>query len=217
MPMARAQNSCAPLPLGLVSWWRAEGDANDEVGGNNGTLLNGAVLDVGEVGQGFRFDGARSTVFIPASSNLDVGLGNGFTMEAWVNADDITGSRPMIEWSRDPGGAPYGVHFWLAHPTVGPGSIFANIVDTNGAWHVIQSLPDTIAAGIFQHVAVTYEKISGLAVLYVDGAEVVRASLGSFTPQTSDDLYLGQRPPGDLNSSTFSGVIDEVSVYNRAV
>ena len=33
----RAQNCVAP-PLGLVSWWPGNGDANDLVGGNPGTI-----------------------------------------------------------------------------------------------------------------------------------------------------------------------------------
>ena len=33
---------CAPTPAGLVSWWPGDGNAKDMVGGNDGTLLNGA-------------------------------------------------------------------------------------------------------------------------------------------------------------------------------
>src|SRR6266478_4153511 len=32
--------ACTPAPPNLVSRWRAEGNANDETGTNNGTLLN---------------------------------------------------------------------------------------------------------------------------------------------------------------------------------
>src|SRR5207249_3535179 len=33
--------SCAPPPAGLVSWWPGDGNADDIVGGNNGSLQNG--------------------------------------------------------------------------------------------------------------------------------------------------------------------------------
>src|SRR5207245_1589335 len=39
---------CA-VPFGLVSWWPGDGNANDVVDGNNGTLLNGAAFGAGEV------------------------------------------------------------------------------------------------------------------------------------------------------------------------
>jgi len=44
-----------PIP-GLVSWWPGEGNAEDVVGGNNGTLQGGATFGTGMVGQGFSFD-----------------------------------------------------------------------------------------------------------------------------------------------------------------
>ena len=38
-------------PPGLVGWWRGEGNALDEVGGNNGVLVNGVGFDAGVVGK----------------------------------------------------------------------------------------------------------------------------------------------------------------------
>jgi hypothetical protein len=35
---------CAPPPAGLIGWWPGEGTANDIVGANNGTLLNGVTF-----------------------------------------------------------------------------------------------------------------------------------------------------------------------------
>jgi hypothetical protein len=34
---------CVPLPSGIVSWWPGDGNPNDIVGGNNGTLSHGAM------------------------------------------------------------------------------------------------------------------------------------------------------------------------------
>src|SRR6478752_2456572 len=39
----------AAVPAGLVSWYRAEGDASDSAGSNEGTLLNGATFTAGKV------------------------------------------------------------------------------------------------------------------------------------------------------------------------
>jgi len=36
-----AQSNCVTAPTGLVSWWRAEGNANDNIGTNNGVLQGG--------------------------------------------------------------------------------------------------------------------------------------------------------------------------------
>src|SRR5207302_11014825 len=44
-----------PIPAGVVSWWRAENNASDAIGNNNGALVNGVTFTTGEVGQGFIF------------------------------------------------------------------------------------------------------------------------------------------------------------------
>jgi hypothetical protein len=43
--------ACAPRPAGLISWWPADGDANDIVDANHGTLQNGATFAAGKVGR----------------------------------------------------------------------------------------------------------------------------------------------------------------------
>src|SRR5262245_50744562 len=41
---------------GMTAWYRAEGNANDFIGGHNGTLANGATASqAGEVGNAFTF------------------------------------------------------------------------------------------------------------------------------------------------------------------
>ena len=49
--------TCQTAPTGLVSWWTADGNALDSRLRNNGIMQNGAGFDVGNVGQGFLFDG----------------------------------------------------------------------------------------------------------------------------------------------------------------
>src|SRR4051794_12444443 len=74
--------SCVAPPAGLVSWWRAEGNATDAVGVNNGTLVNGAGFAVGKVGQAFSFNGNNQIVSVPNVPSLNPT--NGFTLETWV-------------------------------------------------------------------------------------------------------------------------------------
>jgi len=66
-------------------------------------------------------------------------------------------------------------------------------------------------------VALTYDQASGVGTIYCNGAVVVRQNLGSFTPLTTYNLYLGRRPPGGSDTYTFAGLLDEPSLYNRAL
>lgn len=53
------------LPAGIVSWYKADGNANDSVGGNNGSLQGGATFGPGVTGQpgdqAFSFNGSSTT------------------------------------------------------------------------------------------------------------------------------------------------------------
>jgi hypothetical protein len=206
---------CAQPPLGIISWWRGEANGLDNVGGN-GLVLSGTTFGGGKVGQALGFDGTSSFAMANASAALNVGTSVGLTVESWVKPSDLGNSRPIAEWNRQTAGSPsYGVHFWLKYG--GPGSFFANIVDTANNWHVIASDAGVVRINEFQHLALTYEKGTGLARLYHNGAIVKEANLGIFTPQTSYNLFLGRRPPGGSGTGTFLGQLDEVSVYNRSL
>jgi hypothetical protein len=90
-------------------------------------------------------------------------------------------------------------------------------VDAAGNFHWLTSAGGLINTNSFQHVALTYAKASGLAVLYLNGAVVAQKNLGSFTPQTGYNLCLGRRPGGVAAAYSWAGLMDEVSLYSRTL
>src|SRR6185436_19924656 len=81
-PNARVHGAgCLPPPPGLKSWWTLENNAVDTVGTNGGVLSGDPAFGTAKVGNGMIFDGADDSVRIPGSANLDVGAGNGLTIE----------------------------------------------------------------------------------------------------------------------------------------
>ena len=74
----------APLPPGVISWWRGEGNANDAIGSNHGALMNGASFAPGLVGTAFQFDGINDVVSIPDAPSLRLNLLSPRTIEAWA-------------------------------------------------------------------------------------------------------------------------------------
>jgi Concanavalin A-like lectin/glucanases superfamily len=240
----------APVPPGLVSWWRAENNASDVMqgsAGNNGNAGPGITYSAGKVGLAFNFPGNDNIIFSnQPGSSLDVGAGNGFTLEAWINptgqlvGDQLIVPRyPLFEWNDGSTGgttAPWGVQLWISEqhyldgqnpPWGGPGSLFANIVDTTRAPHIFSSSTSLVKPNVWQHVALTYDRPSGLSALFLNGTLVASTNLGSFTPLTLTtqsshhgfDLYLGHRPPSSADPSNvfYSGLIDEPTIYNRAL
>ena len=79
---------CVPAPSGLIGWWSAEGDANDNIGGNNGALVNGVSFTNGMVGQAFSLDGASTYVSIP-DSPLFHALTSNITVEVWIKVNQF--------------------------------------------------------------------------------------------------------------------------------
>ncbi len=112
-----------------------------------------------------------------------------------------------------------GAHLWLSTGAVSPGvgNLYANLKDIAGNDHQVFSEDGLITADHFQHVALTYNKITGMAVLYRNGVAVANKNLGIFTPQTGSDFYLGIRVAGPFSGLYFKGKMDEVSVYNCAL
>ncbi len=205
-----------PPPGSLVGNWQAEGNAADSTGLNNGTIHGGVTFVPGKVGQAFQFDGATGYVTIPASDSLNVGNGPGFTIEGWLNPADLSTPGPVWEWNDEAGNLQ--AHFWINVPVdisgTGPGSIFANIVDMGGTGHPFSSPASVLAAGEFNHVALTYSKWNGTATLYLDGNVVAVRELGVFTPATRSQVYLGTR---STTSYFYKGLMDEMRVYNTAL
>ena len=207
---------CTNAPSGLVSWWAAEGNGSDVSGNNPATVLSGISYGSGEVSQAFNFNGSNAYVMAPASASLNVGTNSGFTIEAWINPSDVSGIHTLFEWND---GASFGVHLYHSQSWFGngggPGDLMANIVDSGGGWHPLFSAPGLLTANSFQHIAMTYDKASGTGKLYLNGAVIASDHLGSFTPQTGYNLYLGKRPDGSL--PVYGGLMDEVTLYDRAL
>jgi hypothetical protein len=98
---AISQTGCVPAPSGMVSWWPGDGDADDIVGGNNGTLQNGATFAPGKVGQAFSFDGANAVVQVANNPAWNFGTSE-FTIDAWVNFNSTVGFPVFV--AHDEGG-----------------------------------------------------------------------------------------------------------------
>ena len=211
-------NGCIDPPAGVVSWWRGEGNGLDSRGTNHGALQSGASFATGVAGQGFRFDGASGSVNVPAAISLDVGLSQGMSFECWIKPDDITHAQPLVEWFQGVG-PPWGVHFWIseAGSGPGPGCLYVNVMDVCGAEHKIASAAGIVGTNQWQHVAITYDKATGLCRLFHNGKVVASENLGSYVLQTSYPLYLGYRPDGMFSGAPYRGGMDEAGLYNRSL
>ena len=150
-----------PVSAGLVSWWRAEGNAHDARGTNHGTLENGATFAPGKVGQAFSFDGMDDAVVIGDPPNLRL---QNFTIDAWVKraSTTIAGNGAINEGlivAHKAGG--YGLGLFA------DGRLFSTKVGVNNVDSGALQVTDTN----WHHVAVT--KTGDTVRFYLDGVAVV--------------------------------------------
>jgi hypothetical protein len=201
----------------VIGWWPFEKNANDITDGHNGTVIGTGTFTHGTVGQALAFNGTDTAVRVAAAPDLNVGQGDGMTMELWIKPAQVAVQAPLVEWNDNKGNI--GSMLWIAVALGGggPGSLWGSLIDTAGNTYYVSTVPGQIQAGVFQHVALTYDKASGIARLYVNGQVANQSTLGTFTPQTSYDLYFGLRPSGTAAGNRYAGLMDELTLYERAL
>jgi hypothetical protein len=210
--------SCAPPPAGLVSWWKAEHNANDEIGGNNGTPQNTVLYSTGEVGTAFSFDGSQSWIRVPHSSNLDPTAS--MTIEGWIYPTADTTAMIVSKWGFDDGWA--GQRAWSVDLFPG-GVINFGISDDahqeDASFQDFRTQAHTIAINAWNHFAGVYDKAAGERRMYVNGVLVATQNTGVVNiTQSIADVSIGAylySPNGVW--LPFPGKIDELSFYNVAL
>jgi hypothetical protein len=197
------------MPLGLVSWWKGEGNAADALGNNPGTLGETVNFVAGKDGLAFNFPGA-GFVEVAASPTLQPAA---VTAMAWVRHLGVPGPNNYVlsQGAKACSAASYGLYTSTGNLFFGvsDGVAFAQTPDAgpgvwDGNWHLVTG---------------TYD--GAVARLYVDGVEVtpgtptpVPIAINSPLP-SNQNFYIGAyRGTCELR---FTGDIDEVRVFNRAL
>ncbi|MFH1722987.1 MAG: LamG-like jellyroll fold domain-containing protein [Elusimicrobiota bacterium] len=207
-----ADTDCVEPPSGRVAWWRAEGDASDFTGSYDGSLENGTSFSSGKVGDAFSFDGANDRM---AGHELLLTAANTFTVEFWAYPAQTRNPTPeSVSGTAGTSGQRYA----MAPGHGGSQDAGAGIsVGTNGISvfeHGASYLPSLLVYDAplseWTHVAVVYENKQPR--LYVGGT-LVKTGLASQRRTVYASGVLG-----DTSSyGPFAGLLDEVSVYARAL
>jgi hypothetical protein len=192
--------NCVSPPSGLVAWWPGQSNANDVVGGNNGTLQNGATYAPGIGGTAFSFTGANEAVSIPYSSADDLSAMSAWTIEGWVNPTSFNNSSWPTIFAQGRWDASVGLNS-------GTGALESWI---NNNYQLVGTT--AVPLGQWSHVALVYNGTN--RTFYLNGAFAGAGSAPAMTAET-DTSSIGNVVPND--SSSFNGGIGEVSIYNRAL
>jgi len=153
-------------------------------------------------------------VSVPDSDALT--LGEAGTVEAVVYMNAYTPFGGIVhKGSRtDFNDEAYSLQFWTPD-----GILRFSIFNATGSYLYVDN-PNVLDTGKWYHLAATWD--SGRIVMYVNGSEAASAAntIGAVR-NTAGDLVIGAQLPvqysGSWHNLGFSGIIDRVRIYNRAL
>jgi len=216
---------CDTPPSGLVGWWKGDGNGYDSVGGDNATVPPGVTYLPGEVGLGFNLNGNTNRILAPDAPQLDFGPNKDFSIETWIqplsnpgNYTDLSGEVMTVISKR------YAPNFYTAvgyEMYLGGGRLCFQMIDSldNGGNYYNLGVEPDLRDGKFHHVAVTVQRNSTTGLqFYVDGQLIAAFDPTAVTGDLSNTspLRIGNHPTPGVQAF-YHGIIDEVSVYNRAL
>jgi hypothetical protein len=206
-------------PSGIVGEWQGNGNANDSVGTNNGTFVDGGYA-AGQNGEAFSLDGKTSYVSIPSSAMASVT--GAISVSAWVNHTaqptenaevlgqyDTHDNATAFDFSIDANG-----HLeWFV---VGPGCD-----SLRGDVRTVETM-SPIPTGQWTQIAGTYNPATEQLNVLVNGQQVPTQMINSAKVptlcRTGTPLRIGAAEAigGELGAF-FQGEIQDVQLYNTDI
>ena len=188
---------------GLVGAWSfdegAGATAADSSGSNNTATLSGAAWNAsGRFGKAVSFDGVNDWVTVADSSSLD--LTSGMTLEAWLRPSANGGWRTGL--MKEAGSS----FTWGAYANTS-----SNRPTGNAGPYEVEGAAQ-LPLNTWTHLAVTYDRVN--LRLYVNGTQVGVQPATPALVASSGPFRMGGNSIWD---EWYSGLIDEVRVYNRAL
>jgi len=193
-----------------ISWWKFDGDANDEMGGNNGIVIGAVFNSTGKYNGAYEFDGVDDYVLVAANSSLDLINNTDYTFSMWISATDLSSfaDKILMQYKKGDGKSRIIIGIKSGGSTDCAGEFYSFIgnnktcsgISASSGWvHVILTVTENEANDIIQ--------------FYINGNAEGSGIVDSETNDNAD-LMIGTQK-GLKNF--FSGTIDEVIIFNRAL
>jgi hypothetical protein len=197
------------LNQGLVSWWRGEGNANDSVGPNNGTIQGGVTFVPGKVGQAFEFDGTSGDILIPTSTTLN--LVQGYTIAFWIMIPALP-SQEIIIMSKFVADGENKTVTLEINGTIGFFVADTSNVANTGSSALLYSAT-ALSLNTWHQVVATYDGAND--DIYIDG------NIDASTPSTGNVFNstgaLSFAHNATVAPSFFAGSLNDIRWYSRAL
>ena len=184
----------------------------NQLGVDNGTLMNGCTFGDGKIGKAFTFDGVNDYVQLP---NNSLNFTGDFSVSVWINVVGTSGWQIIVDnffWNGS--GSQYG--WWI------------NLVNSNLTFSYVNSLQQQIDTTIpftgkfnsWRMVTAT-KKLNGTTNFYLDGVLITT------NPNTTNPIYTTTHLPSigvtHYNNTSFAGwmknggKIEGLNIWQREI
>ncbi len=182
------------INLGAISWWRFEGNALDEIGGNDGTI-NGANCNAdGKYGQACGFDGEND--YIDCGNNSNLAPPDEITITAWIKPLQLEISQRIVS------------KFYQYEMELGSTNNLIFRCKIGGTPYT-ETSTETIAKDVWTYVGVSFN--GTYMKFYINGIQIREVSHPGIMTIDAKKLFIG----GAGIQYNFNGSIDEVMIFNR--
>jgi hypothetical protein len=177
--------------------------------GNNGTVWNATQVP-GKIGKGYQ-TGSQQCLLFPLTNSLGMVGGTAVTQMAWANASACPTNNNAVIYNKD--------FAYEIAIQCGANDAQAALATTAQSW--VWDVATPVPLNTWHHFAATWDGTKVL--LYVDAVQVGSwPATGQFYQTSSGEGIGCYHVPQDGTSSAdvsgfFTGVIDEVAVYRRAL
>jgi hypothetical protein len=197
----------ADISEGLIGWWMFDEGAGTNVADSSGAGHHGFFAEgtpewvPGVYGKALKFDGSNE-VEIP--DHEDFHLTNAISMALWMQpeADQSDYAKPFIK--QRSGEYPYSLQYDTSQ------RLYANI-NASTTYRTSPRIPNF--PGEWAHICFTYD--GSVLIIYKDGEEAGRVNGSGDLQQNDLSLSIGGRL--DYSSQGFTGIIDDVRLFNRVL
>jgi len=207
LPIIASSGLVAYWNFDNINGWKASDSSGNELHAYVGRALSGVA---GKEGAGLLFDGVNSYTAVNDNSLLDFGVNDSFSISAWVKLNnDIKDWRVIVGKANNSSLDGY----VLRHDQNGN---LAMMIEERDGDHQSNAIANQdYRDGEWHHVIGVIDRQKEINIIYVDGYKKGESSIANLGSLVNDyNLNIGSLQQS--SGASFSGLIDEVKIYNKA-
>jgi hypothetical protein len=196
---------------GLVAYYPFDGNANDVTGNSDGTE-EGVTYDTGIIGQAASFDGAS---YIDIGSDPSLYPTSAISVAAWIKNNGSNGAYVSAWWGSGWAGYNLGTYY------LGEEKAEFNVNNVLGTYDERTASITEVTDGKWHHIVGVFDGSTQKVRIYVDGVKENEADTNfasiAYDKNQCSRVLIGKVCRLDGNFNPFSGLIDELRIYNRSL